>query len=636
MRYSDLPFEILEHVSDYLSTNDKRSCSLTCKGWRYPFQKALWRYIRVKSYSGVQKLIRSIKKSQYVSTTYGLSVYSLRIYGSYLGIKTSDIEFSELFKHLPNLRCLHLELITYKRIYTDITSSDKIWTSLETLKIQWEYSSFEQEKINFFECIKACIMLRELEIRRGLRNELLYFSMNDFDNMPNNLKNLSSISVYINHNHDFLPTLDTIPNTAPVFSVASLNINWDEIRSSRNESWNIWSPLWLYYLGYKYPNLRSLRLNIKPPRMRVLNRDNSERTISLLRSNQNAFRHMETLDLIRDQDFKLSKCILLELFIPLRVPLRHLTLDPGPLGDLNSSYSMDVIKVLESFSSTLQSFSARGFQLNLRDKDPSFKLYSYYPLLTNLCINSIDVYLDFGQLLDRCVALKELQFCAGTLVINPNTTTETSTQQQQQQQHGLQILTLRKCSVAFEVFNYLSSRCRSLKHMTLYTLNIKGFIYEKTGCLLLNMPHTFLKTLTIGHIQYVPPYERTNVYNQSRLTLLSQLNDFPSSEDIGERKRNETDSEHHVLTSHRIAWIYTYYTFGPFENGRVKTTRLSKSGADIAFKYFQNFPPKCFFQTLEHKSLYDEEFDDMTRACELHKGYGQFKFGKIESVHVVK
>ncbi|KAL0084572.1 hypothetical protein F4703DRAFT_1855010 [Phycomyces blakesleeanus] len=355
--------------------------------------------------------------------------------------------------------------------------------------------------------------------------------------------------------------------------------------------------------------------------------------IPLFRSNPNAFQHLETFDLTYDRHSILSSFILLEVLRELRVPLRHLILDPTQLRYISESPSINVNTVLEFFSETLQSFKVKRFKYISANQDPTFKLSSYYRLLTDLYISSNYVTLDLGDLLDKCVALKQLEFCAGTLVIDPNTTNEES--KKEQQQHGLQILTLRKCTVNSEILNYLSSRCRSLKHITLDTLLIKGSICKRTGCLLLDMPHTSLKTLNIGQLRYSPPYEETNVYDHSRLTLLSKLNDASLSDEKIEREKNQIDSEHPILTSHPIDWVHTYDESAHYKYKRVKTTKLSKSGADIAFKYFQEFGSKTVLQNSKHQCLYDEEIGYMDRECELHKGYGQFRFGKIECVHVI-
>ncbi|OAD81523.1 hypothetical protein PHYBLDRAFT_139065 [Phycomyces blakesleeanus NRRL 1555(-)] len=480
-------------------------------------------------------------------------------------------------------------------------------------------------------------MLRELEILKGPRNQCFEFCMDDFHNMHHNLKKLLSISVHIYPSYNFLPTLDTIPNTAPAFAVTTLNINWDQHSNIMDPGRKLWNPLWLYYFGYKYPNLRSLRLNTRISQTNTLITDKRGPKISLFQSNPNAFKHLETFDLTTDRYFTIFKFPLLRLFRELRFPLRHLILHSTQLSDINASCSIDVNEILESFSETLQSFSVKSFKYIPADQDPTFRLSAYYPVLTNLFINtvkarysdmdggqkfyhyhyiervffllralfsdisnaaqartqifqkiitissfgcSIDLVLALDNLLNRCAALKELDFCGKELLITPSTTAKNS----KQQQHGLQILTLRG-SVASEVFNYLSLRCRGLKHIALDTLHIKGSICEKTECLLLDMPHTFLKTLNISHLRYDPSYKETNVYYYSFLTLLSQLNDVSLTDEKTKRERNEIDPEHPILTSYH---------------------------------------------------LYDGEVKYMEREYELHNGYGQFRFGKVESVHVIE
>ncbi|KAL0085482.1 hypothetical protein J3Q64DRAFT_1743798 [Phycomyces blakesleeanus] len=631
----ELPYEVLTQIGDNLSTTDRLSCALTCKGWRYPFQDALWRNMPIYTYRRLKKIIETIIASQDVSTPCSLFVKSLRTCTSSYRSEFPDIEFSELFKYLPNLKRLDLGNRNYREIYTEITRSDKVWKTLESLKVKYSADTEMLPEKTIFEFINACSMLQKLEIHERGLGFYMELSVDDFDNMHLNLQNLSSIKAEIYLSCDFLYTLDTIPNTTPAFAVTALDINSKQYENHDGEfsrNWNEWNPLWLYYFGYKYPNLRSLRLEATSICGDEIDLDQRQTIISLFQSNPNAFQHLKTFSFTCDSYFRIADFVLWELFCALKVPLKSLTLDATYNNEVDDSNPMDINRILESFSETLKSLSLTGFTYNEKDRYSILELSSYYPLLTNLCISSEELSLNLGNLFDRCVALKQLKFCGGDLVLNQKTTIEESAQQKQEQyyQHGLQILILHKCSLAAEVFNYLSFRCQSLKHMTLDTVLVKGSLCEKTGCLLLDMSHTFLKTLKIGQLQY-------SVSNQEMyadyicLTLLSQLNDTPLSKGKSGKDKARIGSKYPTVEHHDIMWLFTYSYRTAFQKSALETKELLEDEVDIALEYYQDFQLNKIISTLMDKNSRVREQQLKYRTYELHKGYGKWNFGNIES-----
>ncbi|KAL0073994.1 hypothetical protein J3Q64DRAFT_1779305 [Phycomyces blakesleeanus] len=140
--------------------------------------------------------------------------------------------------------------------------------------------------------------------------------------------------------------------------------------------------------------------------------------ISLFQSNPKTFRQLEAFDLKTDKYFENFDFVLWELFCALNVPLKHLMLEATQRGEVGNSYPLDVSRILQSFSETLESLSVIGFICNYNEQYPTFELSYYYPLLKSLCISGSNLSLDIADLLDKCVALKQLKFCGGKLLIN--------------------------------------------------------------------------------------------------------------------------------------------------------------------------------------------------------------------------
>ncbi|OAD73533.1 hypothetical protein PHYBLDRAFT_187133, partial [Phycomyces blakesleeanus NRRL 1555(-)] len=309
-------------------------------------------------------------------------------------------------------------------------------------------------------------MLQELEILNDGSLCRVEFGIDDFDNMHQSLQNLSSIKAIIHLSFDFSAMLDAIPNTTPALSVTSLDINSKLFENKTyyiNGNMNYWNPLWMYYFGYKYPNLRSLKLNATNIVEIPIIPGKRETTRSLFRSNPKAFQHLETFSLTTDRYFESFDLILWEVLCRLKVSLKHLTLNAAIWNEIDDSYPMDVNRILQSFSEKLESLLLTGFMYNAFNEDTILEFSYYYPFLTNLCISGESVLLDLDNLLEKCVALKQLKLCGEDLYLDPYTTTENP----DLEQHGLEILTLGSCFTSAETLNRISFRCRSLKHLTL-------------------------------------------------------------------------------------------------------------------------------------------------------------------------
>ncbi|KAL0084939.1 hypothetical protein J3Q64DRAFT_1699236 [Phycomyces blakesleeanus] len=365
---SRLPFEILIHISNSLSTEDQLSCALTCKTWRYPFQKALWKNIQICTYQSMQKIIDSIKASQNVLTAYPFLVHSLHIRQDCYMTEMTDINLYDLFRHLPNIKRLDLGDIDYRDMNTEIEKSKETWKSLEVLKIRYKGTEDKKRARHFFKLINTCSMLKEIEI---LHDECIFrikFGVNEFDKLHQNLQSLSSFKVNIYLTPNLSVPMDTIPDTIPAFPVTSVEINSKEYRHvDRNgtSSHNTWDPWWLYYFCHKYPNLRYLKLHVAETHHTLMYLCDKKKLVSLVKSTPNAFRHLEAFELTTNGYFEHSDFILWELLYPLRAPLKHLALDGTEYEFIDDRCPMDVKKIYDPFLKHSRVLYSRGLSMIL-------------------------------------------------------------------------------------------------------------------------------------------------------------------------------------------------------------------------------------------------------------------------------
>ncbi|KAL0085478.1 hypothetical protein J3Q64DRAFT_1835107 [Phycomyces blakesleeanus] len=204
----------------------------------------------------------------------------------------------------------------------------------------------------------------------------------------------------------------------------------------------------------------------------------------------------------------------------LRVSLKHLILDATYSNGLDDSDPIDSSSIIQSFSETLERLSATGFLYNNKNEGVPLELSSYYLFLTNLSICGSNVSHNLNNLLDRCAALEKLKFHGGTLFTNRYMTNEDSKQK------------------------------KSVNNMSLDTVFIEGSICEKTGYLLVDMSHTFLKTLNISKLRYGTSNQGMYQDVVISLTLLPQLNDNSLSDENNERKEKEMYSECPMVENH--------------------------------------------------------------------------------------
>ncbi|KAL0085291.1 hypothetical protein J3Q64DRAFT_1860090 [Phycomyces blakesleeanus] len=543
MGFSELRFEILAKIADNLSRRANLSCALTCKGWRYAFKKALCRDKRFVSYDDALTLTNIIKDFENVPTLHGIWVPNLHIPHYFSVTELLDIEFSDLLRYLPNLKCLDVPIIFRKYIHTEPPISDNaryelqpakiplgtekkisdnVWKSLESLRIHCKGTSELQLAKDLVEFVNAYSMLQRLDIFDDAGSRGTVRTVSYFESIHQHLKRQSSIKLVIYLSSDFSTTLDPIPNTTQAFAVTSLYINTSRYEDKRNS----WNPLCPHYLGFKYPKLCSLKLK--------------------------------------------------ELFCALKVPLKNLTLEATQTGEI-------------------------------------------------LCISGSNVSLDIADLLDKCVALKQLKFCGGKLLINSDMIIDGP-----KQQYGLLTLTLHECSVATKVFSHLSFRCKNSKHMDLRALWIEESVCEKTGCLLIDMSHTFLKTLKIGQVQFHGS-DRVHSYDDwASLVLVSELHDSPLSNERDTIKRTEIDSNYPRTECNNITWLYTYNDMEYTGEETLSTTEISKDEANIAIEYYQNFQSNQINAISIDDSSYNGDDPTVAWKYELYKGYAELRFGKIQ------
>ncbi|KAL0084501.1 hypothetical protein F4703DRAFT_1793868 [Phycomyces blakesleeanus] len=620
MSASELPYEILSKIADLLLTGDRFSCVLTCRRWRYPFQEALWRNMHVNSMKNLETICNAIEGSRTKSSSYGLLTQSLRMDG-YCTIP--HWQQHAFFRSIPNLRHLDLGRTRYQEMNTHMIRLNNTWKSLESLRVEVHGSKRAVDTKSFVEFLKTCRKLQKLEIFQNAFDNPVMISSKDFNNLHQSLKQLSHLKACLYLNQIRQNAEPTIPITTPAPALISLDLDLFS-----------WHPLWIYYFGYKYPNLRFLRLDVSNVPDCWIPQENLQRMPSLFLSNPNVLQHLETFEFLTTEMSQWSHIVFWEFLCPLQIPIKHLKYKTKYSKCDAEFLEMAIARFVKSFSNTLETLSVDGDVFFNAKYITKLSFTSCCPLLVDLEIKDCGVSIELDNLLDICVALRRLRFSNGKLWVDQDTTNQERNHenyQQKHRQHELQILVLHWVNASAGVFTHMSSRCRRLEYMSLGNSDIWGSISKETGNLLLDMSYTSFKALRLKNVQYHSSDRDTGKDTAINISLLPQLNNSRSPKEIMEEKGNK-DSKLSIIEhyQHHLAWFHTFFD-DDYEYATAPCIRqLSVQEVNTALEYYQDFLSRESTNALDVFRSLNGQVSEKDWEEDLCRGYAEFRCSHIE------
>ncbi|KAL0084503.1 hypothetical protein F4703DRAFT_1854570 [Phycomyces blakesleeanus] len=618
MLASQLPLDIILQIADLLLTKDKCSCSLTCKQWRDPFQKLLVKNIHVDSIKHLKTICNTNATSKTKSRSCGHLVHGLRIGGCFI---LPNVKQDVFFRSLPNLKHLNLGNMRFQDINTKMTQSNNTWMSLESLKIKINNNEGLQGAPDLIKFLKTSRVLEKLEIFTKDREVIITFTENDFENLHQNLQHLSSIKACISLNFCASASQNTIPEITPALALTTLYLRLDE-----------WDPLFLYYFGFKYPNLHSLRLDFSISNYMCVDSGTLQRITPLFDSNPKALKYLETFELITRDASESAHMDIWQFFTSTKVPIKNFKYKTVYGDSASRDYKVLIERILRAFPKTLETLSILG-RASCGSRSTKMLEISLCPLLVDLEINECSVCVDLNNLLDSCIALRQLKLHSDKLSITSGTDNREPKQYQGRQQHGLHVLELHGVGTSTSVFNCLSFRCRDLEYMKLCYVSIDGTISEETGRLLVDMPYTFFKMLLLCDVSYCSSDGHGNDKTIITIFLLSRLNNpLQSNEERrkDERELESTTVEYH--NQHDIAWFHTF-TDGVYDwDNDTGIVQLCKQQVSTAVNFFQGFRSN----RVPRASIFDSwgGYIEEGWDADLRNGYAEFRCGNVEKYSI--
>ncbi|KAL0084350.1 hypothetical protein J3Q64DRAFT_1862347 [Phycomyces blakesleeanus] len=600
MPASELPYEILSLVADYLYKDYKFECIFVCKGWKTTFQELFWKDREVRSVKKLEDAAVAVKHST-SDFPYGVVLQTLTIVEA---CTLHSLLQSDAFETFYNLKHLVLE-----HVIIDSTDIKKItysrpWKSLISLKLVIKIAKQNSLTPILIRLLTNYPSLKEIDVSPHSSMNSLNFNLKNFNTLHKRSPQLESIKGCFNLTNIHSNSVNTIPTTIAALHVTTLDLDLLD-----------WDYLWLYYFSYKYPNIRTLKWKTMCESRERIVKEYNRNKAELLHSLKNVFPHLTTLEFYTEDRSTWSHALFWDLLCRSNVPIKKLTYILRVCFSSPNFQQMLIQRLLQSFEKTLETFFVAGnvsydIRYIVRLNIPSC------PVLVDLTLYDCGIYIDLDNLLDSCPALRRLMFTSGQLYISPEIREDPG-------KHGLRILGLDNVDASAPVFSYMSYRCRNLEYMNLDSIRISGSISEETGSLLINMPYTRLKKLDFHRVLFYPSNDHMNEKKVINLILLSQLkSSFPSDEN-----EDHVDEIHDV---DHLAWFHLFckkITIG-FES---KIRKLPKEEIATATEYYKSTPATERVNLSEERKSFQGLVPKRFWEKDLWKGYVELRCGHIAS-----
>ncbi|KAL0073637.1 hypothetical protein J3Q64DRAFT_1826677 [Phycomyces blakesleeanus] len=256
-------------------------------------------------------------------------------------------------------------------------------------------------------------------------------------------------------------------------------------------------------------------------------------------------------------------------------------------------------------------------------------------MLVNPEINSCDVSIELKNILDNCVALKELRFFDGELLFYTsieNRGSKPKEQDYQEQKHGLRVLELDNVLTSAEMFSHLSFRCRGLEYMELKSTSIQSVIGTsgRIPLLLLDMSYSSFKVLKLFDIRCTLSEDQLLESRFIKLILLSQLKDSRSSNE----KKKCTDSSSADITHpfRNLTWFKLFHEIEDDVDTDMRLRQLPEQESRIISKYCRSSDLRESDNFLKTNTWLNGELSQDLES-DIQDGYVELRCKKIARCH---
>ncbi|KAI9015695.1 hypothetical protein CLU79DRAFT_765397, partial [Phycomyces nitens] len=479
MLATEVSYEILTDIANFLCNNDKMTCSIVCKSWKAPFQHSLWDTLTIDSKNILQ--VCCISNTQ--PTVYQLNgnrVQSL----IFQDVQTTEHELYTLQQLFPKLKTVFIPHNTIVEDKLGNLPDWNLWGGLTTMTIYTRKLNDDDQRLQVFKILACLPRLKQLT----LKDSVFYSTIPQPKDTWEILEKI----------HESLPQLecldtDILLGPLPVSDIPKMkNITPASTMTVVKLSDLNLDLGWIFYLGLKYPNIHSLFTEKTYSEESTVDLATDKYALKVLNLLPK-FSNLKKMTVIHKGAFRLDYVLFWDT---LQEPIKSLeSLDY--ILDICSNTEIgqfDEPRTIHFSSTKIQQFSFQA--TDFYPNSPKIILsLGICPLLVDLKILNPGTDIELDTLLRNCISLRTVCLADTFISLSSEAFNDTIT-------HELKSIELRRLRTASATFNYLSSCCRNLDKMSLSHVQICGKVDEDRRKLSLNMPFTRFKTLDIADTRF--------------------------------------------------------------------------------------------------------------------------------------
>ncbi|KAI9020923.1 hypothetical protein CLU79DRAFT_754386, partial [Phycomyces nitens] len=475
MLATHLPYDILTTIAEYLSCNDSRECSSTCKAWWIPFRKYAWRSIVVHNRIRLKHICNVIE----TETDFSLETnYFVQILDFGCHVIVSNKIINILQHQFQNVKYLTVPNGKFDGASFGLVADWSRWKYLEHLELTTPSMKSITEFNNVFEALSLLDNLSNLSLN-GHTDGNNVMTWNHLDIIHEYLPKLKKLQLAMHFSPISTQDLAKIRQSKPAVNITQTNFHILHTTS-----------LWLFYFTCKYPNMEyfSWGDGIKSDEQL----EHWELVMPMFYNLDTMFPRLVNIFLnCSGSNTKSPYSYFWKLINRFKAPLKNVCYSTNCDKTVAHPES-SLIECLQACSTTMVTLYY-GNNTRSQTINKSTITFIMCPRLVDLCLEFFDSHVSLDSILDNCPALKKLVLKCRLLFLSKDAAKNSSVP------HCLKSIILTQLKTTTSVFNYLSLRCKELDTMRLKYIRIRGPVSPTTGNLSIDMPFTQFKVLRIVH-----------------------------------------------------------------------------------------------------------------------------------------
>ncbi|KAL0098242.1 hypothetical protein J3Q64DRAFT_1845417 [Phycomyces blakesleeanus] len=595
---SKLPHEILSIIAKFLPPDTRSICSIVCKQWQQPFQDAIPSELSITNHN-LKDICDQLDSNIYFKRHL---VQHLNLYC----ISTRNREYLPVLQSLfPAIQSFHYVEQTNRDISIESLLDFGLWKSLTHLDIYIQQrSNFETKNVlEKLSSLPHIVHFTFMRMHPYLAPS--FVTWQDIDCLHNNLPLLRVLKLGVRLFPISSDDISTIRQTVPANRMAYAKYTDSYIDST-----------WLFYFALKYPFLRTIDFSDYFHKREPYADYNKEREMKLLSTHPSFFLHLKNVYVYENSRNGWPMTTFYDTLSHFSAPLKHMDIN---IANGNDGYALthNINTWANLFSKTMETLDITvSFARHTSMSNPI--TLSIYPRLTKLVISAEYKSIEIDHILDQCPGLLMLKLSKNAISLrNPSSAFQST--------HGLRKLYVDISDTNIRVINYVSSRCRQLKYLTLDKIAPKDTDFDKTGYLLFDMSFSQLNELRMWDLKLEGGF-KFFVIEQAE-TVLQYTENSP----MGHSSEQSSSTQ-----GYRSEWYHTGKD-GPLGREKKIVWKLKEDDVEFVKTYYQKAKDKNSYSYKPSKPQSDYLEDLTSKASwkeDVYGGYVVFRCKHVKKYNV--